>query len=86
MTKGLIVSSRDNKHADEMLSNTRISIVIGNSFLVSYIGSTLDKNEFLRKKVEEISTVEKLAEVEKHEPQPAYAPFTKSVQFRWSYF
>lgn len=33
-----------------------------------------------------MNTVEKLAEVEKHEPQPTYALFTKSVQFRWSYF
>lgn len=49
--------SRDNKHADEMFSNTRIKIVIGNFFLVSCIGSTSDKNEFVRKKDEEISTL-----------------------------
>ena len=64
-----------------------IQIVTGRIFLGGFIGGSEDVIAWMEEKVKGwVSSVYKLANVAKSQPQAAFIAFTKSLQAEWAYF
>jgi hypothetical protein len=63
-----------------------VQVVSGQRFLGGFVGSTTDREEYVKKKVDYwCAAVRKLAQVAASQPQAAFAALTKSLQFEWSF-
>ena len=82
----LIVAPQFVEEAKECFKEFGLQVVTGHRLLGGFIGSSLEKSAWLKKKIDFwIQSVEKLSKIASIDPQSAFIAVSKSLQNEWTF-